>query len=79
MSSFISASVLLCLEGLVSLVSSSLTGSYNLSTSSSIGFPDPIVAVTLMALATLELRTRQQSSIVLELGFTDLCVLDTLR
>lgn len=73
---FRSASVLLYLEGLVSLVSSILSGPYNLCTSSSIGFPDPIVAVTLATQAALEVRTRQDPPIVPELAFIGLCLPD---
>lgn len=60
----------------VSLVSSILIGPYNLCTSSSIGFPHPIVAVTLTTQATLEVRTRQDPPIVLELAFIGLCLLN---
>lgn len=73
---FRSASVLLYLEGLVSLVSSILIGPYNPCTSSSIGFPDPIVAMTLTTQATLEVRTRQNPPIVLDLAFIGLCLPD---
>lgn len=38
---FIYVLVVLCLEGMISLVSSILTGSYNLSVSSSAGFSEP--------------------------------------
>ena len=57
-------------------MSSILIGPYTLCTSSSIGFPHPIVAVTLTTQAILEVRTRQDPPIVLELVFTGLCLPD---
>lgn len=68
---FISATVLGCLEGLVSLVPSIPVGSYNHSLSSPVEFPESIIAVTLTAKAALELRVRQDPPIMLEMAFID--------